>query len=48
MTLPDSNLTSINYPESSGNNGVAIPEPLFDQLVKKALTYVKNRSNNHF
>ena len=42
MTLPDSNLTSINYPESPGNNGVAIPEPLFDKLVKKALTNMQN------
>ena len=40
MTLPDSNLTSINYMESTGNNGVAIQQPLFDKLVKKALAYV--------
>ena len=42
MTLPDSNLTSIDYPECSGDNGVAIPDPLFDKLIKKALTYVNN------
>ena len=42
MTLPDSNLSPIDYPESSGNNGVAILEPLFDQLVKKALTNMQN------
>ena len=40
MTLSDSNLSSINYTECSGNNGVAILEPLFDKLVKKALTNV--------
>ena len=40
MTLPDLNLTSVDNPESTGNNGVAILEPLFDKLVKKALAYI--------
>ena len=37
MTLPDSNLSSIDYTECSGNNRVSALEPLFDKLVKKAL-----------
>ena len=43
MTLSDLSLTSIDYTECSGNNGVTIQEPLFDQIVKKALTYVNRR-----
>ena len=37
MTFPDANLTAFDFTESSGNNAVTILEPLFDQLVKKAL-----------
>lgn len=42
MTLPDSNLSSIDYTECSGNNRVSVLEPLFDKLVKKALANVFN------
>ena len=40
MTLPDLNLTTINITERSGNDDVAVQEPLFDTLIKKAPTYV--------
>ena len=40
MTLPDLNLTSIDFTGSPGNDGVSTLEPLFDKLIKKALTYV--------
>lgn len=40
MTLPDLNLTSIDYTACSGYNGVTVLEPLFDKLVKKALAYI--------
>ena len=40
MTLPDSNLTPIDYTGCSGYDGITVLEPLFDKLVKKALTYV--------
>ena len=40
MILPDSNLTSIDYTGCSGYDGITVLEPLFDKLVKKALTYV--------
>ena len=42
MTLPDSNLSSIDYTECSGNNRVSVLKPLFDKLVKKALANVFN------
>ena len=38
MTLSYSNLTTINITERSGNDDVTILEPLFDKLIKKALT----------
>ena len=41
MTLPDLNLTTINFTERSGNDDVAIQEPLFDKLIKKAPTNAK-------
>ena len=37
MTLPDSNLTPIDYTGCSGYDGITVLEPLFDKLVKKAL-----------
>ena len=40
MTLPDLNLTSIDFTVSPGNDGVSTREPLFDKLIKKVLTYV--------
>ena len=42
MSFSDSNLTTIDYAERSGNNSVSVLEPLFDQLIKKALTYMLN------
>lgn len=40
MSIIPQNLTTINKPNCSGNNGVAIHEQLFDKLIKKALAYV--------
>ena len=42
MSFSDPNLTAIDYAERSGNNSVSVLEPLFDQLIKKALTYMFN------
>ena len=39
--------TTINFTERSGNDDVAIQEPLFDTLIKKALAYVKKNTMNH-
>ena len=38
MPLPHLSLTPIDLTERSGNNSVPILEPLFDKLIKKALT----------
>ena len=40
MSFSDPNLTTIDYAERSGNNSVSVLEPLFDQLIKKALVCV--------
>ena len=40
MTLSYSNLTTIDVTKRTGNDDVAILEPLFDKLIKKALTNV--------
>ena len=40
MSLPCTNLTSIDLAERSGDNGVPVPEPLFDKLIKKALAHM--------
>ena len=40
MTSSNSNLTTTDITERSGNDDVAIQEPLFDKLIKKALAYV--------
>ena len=42
MTFSNSNFTAVAYPETPGNNGVSVQEPLFDKLVKKALANVNN------
>ena len=47
MSFPDSNHTAIYFTECSGYNGVSILEPLFDKLIKKALTYVNKNMENH-
>ena len=47
MSFPDSNHTAICFTECSGYNGVSILEPLFDKLIKKALTYVNKNMVNH-
>ena len=41
MTFPHSSPTPIDLPERSGNNSVTTLEPLFDKLIKKALTDVE-------
>ena len=38
MPLPNSSPTTIAHPESPGDNSVPTLEPLFDNLIKKALT----------
>lgn len=37
MSFSYPNLMTIDLPECSGDNGVAVLEPLFDKLIKKAL-----------
>lgn len=48
ISLPDSDLTPIDFPVSPGNNSVTIQEQLSDQLIKKALAHVQNSLNCHF
>ena len=46
MPLPNSSPTPPDLPETPGDNGVPTLEPLFDKLIKKALTNVKNNCND--
>lgn len=48
VSLSCANLTTVYLPERAGDNGIAVQDQLFDELVKKALATMQyNKRNFH-